>query len=64
MPLYEYVCNQCGTPFEKMAKLSESNQKPECPHCGSAQTSKQLSKIASPAFGTADRKSTRLNSSH
>lgn len=47
MPIYEYVCKECGTEFERMVRLSEADRKPECPRCGSGETSKQLSTIAS-----------------
>lgn len=53
MPLYEYACNQCGTLFEKMVRMSEASQKPACPHCGSTHTNKQLSKIAITSSGGA-----------
>ncbi len=47
MPLYEYVCNDCGQPFEKMMRFSELNQTPSCPTCAGINTSKQISLFAS-----------------
>lgn len=47
MPLYEYRCNDCGHHFEKMVPFSEANQRPQCPHCQSQETRKQLSTFAS-----------------
>ena len=47
MPLYEYVCNECGQPFEKMMRFSELSQSPNCPTCASTNTSKQISLFAS-----------------
>ncbi|PKO04114.1 MAG: hypothetical protein CVU41_18605 [Chloroflexi bacterium HGW-Chloroflexi-3] len=47
MPLYEYVCNDCGQPFEKMMRFSELNQSPSCPTCAGINTSKQISLFAS-----------------
>lgn len=47
MPLYEYVCNDCGQPFEKMMRFSELNQSPSCPTCASINTRKQISLFAS-----------------
>jgi putative FmdB family regulatory protein len=47
MPIYEYVCKECGSKFERMVRLSEADKRPECPRCGSDQTNKQLSTIAS-----------------
>jgi putative FmdB family regulatory protein len=47
MPLYEYICSDCGQPFEKMMRFSEANQSPACPTCASSNTTKQLSLFAS-----------------
>jgi putative FmdB family regulatory protein len=43
MPLYEYVCKQCGQQFEELIRGQEQ---PVCPHCGSRKVEKQLSKVA------------------
>lgn len=32
MPLYEYVCNECGVEFEKIRSFSDSSL-PACPAC-------------------------------
>ncbi|QWV91730.1 zinc ribbon domain-containing protein [Geomonas oryzisoli] len=45
MPIFEYVCNDCGTRFEKLHKgaaVDECN----CPTCGSAKVKKGLSTFA------------------
>lgn len=47
MPLYEYQCQDCGQPFEKMMRFSEMNQSPVCPTCGGENTKKQISLFAS-----------------
>lgn len=47
MPLYEYLCSECGQPFEKMMRFSEQEQQPACPTCGSQNTRKQISLFAS-----------------
>jgi len=44
MPIYEYLCEECQTPYEKLV-LSKS-QKVECPKCGSARKTQQLSVFA------------------
>lgn len=49
MPLYVYRCKTCGETFEKMMRLSESDQMPVCPNCSSSQTEKLISSFA--AFG-------------
>jgi len=46
MPLYEYICKECGHHFEKMVRFSEANQLPECPECKSRDTQKQISTFA------------------
>lgn len=43
MPIYEYVCNECGAQFEKRMSFSQSDVMPECPHCSSEKTNKKLS---------------------
>ncbi len=51
MPLYEYVCQSCGTRFEKMVRFSEQDKQPECPECSSKETRKQISLFASGNLG-------------
>jgi putative FmdB family regulatory protein len=53
MPLYEYHCSECGQPFEKMVRFSEVDLSPECPHCHSRETYKQISTIAARITGSA-----------
>ncbi len=50
MPIYEYECNQCGEPFEKMVRFSEADHIPICPKCASNDTRKKISAVVS--FGT------------
>ncbi|MBI4295841.1 MAG: zinc ribbon domain-containing protein [Chloroflexi bacterium] len=33
MPIYEYVCSDCGLKFELMRQLSQSSDGATCPHC-------------------------------
>lgn len=44
MPIYEYLCDECRTPYEKLV-LSKS-EKIACPKCGSARKTQQLSTFA------------------
>lgn len=53
MPLYEYICENCGQQFEKLVRLSEADLAPQCPFCGSSETHKQISRLAS-GFGGFD----------
>ncbi|MEJ2634807.1 MAG: zinc ribbon domain-containing protein [Calditrichia bacterium] len=45
MPLYEYLCKDCGEKFEELVSFARSNEM-ECPKCGSANTEKQVSLFA------------------
>jgi putative FmdB family regulatory protein len=51
MPLYEYHCSECDQSFEKMVRFSEVNLSPECPHCHSRETHKQISTFAARVAG-------------
>ena len=33
MPIYEYVCSECGLKFELLCPLSQANQGASCPRC-------------------------------
>ncbi len=33
MPVYEYVCSDCGLKFELLRPLSQANQEASCPRC-------------------------------
>jgi putative FmdB family regulatory protein len=43
MPLYEYVCGDCGQPSEILVR---GETKPTCPSCGSENLTKQWSVAA------------------
>ncbi len=40
MPIYEYVCDNCGQEFEVLVRGQE---KPACPSCGQSRLTKNLS---------------------
>ncbi len=40
MPIYEYVCRDCGNAFEVLVRGSEQ---PECPSCGQKNLARLLS---------------------
>jgi putative FmdB family regulatory protein len=50
MPIYEYVCDDCGAQYERIVM----NQKKSitCPKCESSKKTIQLSVFAAPANGT------------
>jgi putative FmdB family regulatory protein len=36
MPVYDYLCNDCGKEFEKVISLNQhDHDSMTCPHCGS-----------------------------
>ena len=41
MPIYEYVCGDCKTPFEKI--VLKRDEPIECPSCGGRKAKMQLS---------------------
>jgi putative FmdB family regulatory protein len=43
MPLYEYLCNDCGRLFEALITAA---REPECPACHSRQLAQQLSSFS------------------
>ena len=53
MPIYEYLCDDCGTKFEKLVRRSAAAVEVECPACGEAHVSEQISTFAAHANGTA-----------
>jgi putative FmdB family regulatory protein len=49
MPIFEYVCDDCGTKFEKLVR---GNQAPDkCPQCGQSHLTTALSTFAAHANG-------------
>lgn len=49
MPIYEYVCDVCQTPFAHLwrsLKAAEAGELPVCPACASPQTHRILSQVA------------------
>lgn len=44
MPIYEYVCEECKSRFERI--VTAKNGKPECPKCGSHRSTVQFSTFA------------------
>ena len=55
MPIFEYICKECGHHFEALVMGSK---RPECPSCQGAWLEQQLSTFAvGPSKGTASRPS-------
>ena len=47
MPLYEYVCLNCGKSFELIVDFNENKEQKECPSCKSNLTNRLISSFAS-----------------
>ena len=50
MPIFEYLCDDCGTKFEKLIR---NGDKVLCPSCGEAHLTTQFSTFAAHANGKA-----------
>ncbi len=44
MPIYEYLCEDCGTKFEKLVRAKEEGV--ACPSCGQNHLKKEFSSFA------------------
>jgi putative FmdB family regulatory protein len=53
MPIFEFVCQDCGTPFEELVRSSDAVGEISCPYCESSQVAKQISTFASQVAGSA-----------
>ena len=49
MPLFEYICEECGQSFEKLVRGSTTTIL--CPGCNSEKVTKQISTFASRISG-------------
>lgn len=57
MPLYEYRCQECGTPFAERRSIAERDNGICCPHCSAKRAVRLVSTFA--AFGHGDGESVR-----
>ncbi|HXF81895.1 MAG TPA: zinc ribbon domain-containing protein [bacterium] len=46
MPIYEFLCRVCGRSFEDLVRY-EAIGEVRCPHCGSAELTRKVSRFAS-----------------
>ncbi|MBI2876639.1 MAG: zinc ribbon domain-containing protein [Candidatus Tectomicrobia bacterium] len=46
MPIYEYLCNSCRKRFSKLWKTISASQEASCPHCGSGDLQRLISRVA------------------
>ncbi len=49
MPIFEYRCDDCGSQFEKLVRNGKAEV--DCPKCGQAHVTQQLSVFAAHANG-------------
>jgi putative FmdB family regulatory protein len=50
MPMYSFVCQECGRPFEKKLPMSKAAETQACPSCGSGDTRKSIGAVAVGGF--------------
>ncbi len=53
MPIFEYLCNDCGNKFEKLVRSSARETAAECPSCGRDHVTTQVSSFAARTSGIA-----------
>lgn len=51
MPIFEFVCSDCGNPFEELVRSSSAASAVVCPKCHSQNVKKKISTFASKAPG-------------
>lgn len=56
MPIFEYLCEDCGTKFEKLVRRGPDQVVDQvlCPSCGQSRLAQQLSTFAAPGNGHED----------
>lgn len=57
MPIFEFLCERCGTHFEELVRSSSSIEGVICPACDSAEVTKQISTFASKISGSSSSSS-------
>jgi len=45
MPLYDFICDDCGHAFEVMASFADLEGSSACPACGSTRTSRRFGSV-------------------
>jgi len=51
MPIYEYLCEQCGKELEQIQKINDAPLV-DCPECGKASLRKKISAVGFQLKGT------------
>jgi len=63
MPIYEFVCETCGRPFEELVSRHSAIPEVRCPNCGSASLRRKVSTFASRVAGSGNSNSLHGGSS-
>jgi putative FmdB family regulatory protein len=53
MPIFEYLCDDCGNKFEKLVRRAAEASRAECPSCGRDHVTTQVSSFAARTNGGA-----------
>ena len=53
MPIYEYLCQDCGAKFEKLVRRAADASETACPSCGKKHLQQEYSTFAAHANGAA-----------
>lgn len=51
MPIFEFVCTECGWPFEELVRSASVVSEVVCPACNSQNVTKKISTFASKIAG-------------
>jgi putative FmdB family regulatory protein len=51
MPIFEFVCAECGWPFEELVRSASAVSEVVCPACNSQNVKKKISTFASKVAG-------------
>jgi len=57
MPIYEYLCESCGSKFEKLVRRTEDALESGCPSCGQKHLKQEYSTFAAHAGASEHRSS-------
>ena len=55
MPMYEFVCEACGHPFDKRLRMSQVGEPVGCPVCESMETRRRFSSAVAVGGGSTSR---------
>jgi len=56
MPIYEYLCRECGKSFEVLRSMKEADKDLECPGCHARSAERQLSSFSAGVCGPSGRR--------